>query len=117
MLRILLVEDEAIIAVVAGIALEGAGHHIMEAVDGVEALQIARQEQPELIVTDYMMPRMDGLELIARLRADGFDKPIILATAIPEESLLGVKQYDAYLPKPYREVQLLEMVERFFPKD
>lgn len=115
MLRILLVEDEAIISLVTSIALEAAGHHVLDAVDGVEALQIVRQEQPQLILTDYMMPRMDGLELIARLREAGFEKPIILATAVPEASLPGQRQYDAYLPKPYREADLFDVVGRFLP--
>lgn len=112
MLRILLVEDEALIALVASIALEEAGHHVIEAIDGEEGLKIARQEQPELIITDYMMPRMNGLDMIEKLRQDGFDRPIVLATAIPEKDLPTRPQYDAYLHKPYREKDLLALLRR-----
>lgn len=117
MLRILLVEDEALISLVASIALEEAGHHVMEAMNGEEGLKIAQQEQPELIITDYMMPRMNGLEMIVRLRESGFEGPILLATSIAEESLPTKPQYDAYLAKPYREKELLGIVARFLPKD
>lgn len=113
MLRILLVEDEALIVLVTSIALEEAGHHVMEAVDGVEGLKIAHQEQPDLIITDYMMPRMNGLEMIEKLRDGGFEGPIVLATAIPEANLPVRPKYDAYLTKPFREKALLAVVERF----
>jgi CheY-like chemotaxis protein len=113
MLRVLIVEDEALIALVASIALEEAGHHVMEAIDGEEGLKIARQEQPELIITDYMMPRMNGLEMIERLREGGFEGPIVLATAVSEENLPFRPRYDAYLSKPYREKELLAVVQRF----
>lgn len=112
MLRILFVEDEALISLVASIALEDAGYHVTVAMDGREGLQIALQDQPELIITDFMMPKMSGLELIQRLREAGFSSPIILATSIPEASLPDRSGYDAYIAKPYREADLLAVVDR-----
>jgi CheY-like chemotaxis protein len=116
MLRILIVEDEYLITLVASTVLEAAGHHVLEAFDGEEALKIVSQEQPELIITDYMMPRLDGLQLIHKLRETGFDRPIILATAIPEDSLPSRPKYDAYLSKPYREADLLRAIRPFLPE-
>lgn len=115
MLRILLVEDEVLISLVTSIALEDAGYHVTVAMDGREGLQIAQQDQPELIITDYMMPRMTGLELIRLLREAGFDRPIILATSIPEENLPERSSYDAYISKPYQEADLLALVTRTAP--
>jgi len=112
MLRILLVEDEALISLVASIALEDAGYHVTVAMDGREGLQIALQDQPELIITDFMMPKMSGLELIKELREGGFTQPIILSTSIPEASLPDRSGYDAYIAKPYREADLLAAVDR-----
>lgn len=114
MLRILIVEDEALVALVTSLALEEAGHHVMEAINGEEGLKIARQEQPELIITDYMMPRMNGFEMIEKLREEGFEGPIVLASAIPEANLPIRPQYDAYLQKPYREQDLLGVMRRLF---
>lgn len=112
MLRVLIVEDEPLISLVASLALEDAGFHVTVAMDGLEGLQIARQDMPELIITDFMMPRMSGLELIRQLREGGFNRPVILATSIPEGSLPDQPGYDAYIAKPYREAELLSAVER-----
>lgn len=111
MLRVLLVEDEPDVALVAATVLEGAGHHVTVASDGKEGLDIALQEQPELVVSDFMMPRLNGLEMIERLRQAGFTRPIILTTAIPEDHLPLRPGYDVYLAKPYGMRQLLSVVE------
>ena len=112
MLRVLLVEDEALISLVISIALEDAGYHVTVAMDGLEGLRIAQQDQPELIITDFMMPRMTGVELIRALREAGFTRPIILATSIPEENLPEQTEYDAYIHKPYREADVLAAIAR-----
>lgn len=114
MLRILLVEDEPDIAMVASAVLEDAGYHVTVASDGAGGLQIALQERPELIISDFMMPGLTGLEMIERLRASGFAGPIILSTAVAEEELPGGRRaYDAYLAKPYRAQQLLDLADAF----
>ena len=113
MLRVLLVEDESDVALVAATVLEDAGYHVTVATDGHEGLEIALQEQPELVISDFMMPCLSGLEMIERLRVAGYDRPIILTTAIPEEHLPRQPGYDAYLAKPYGTRALLTLVEAF----
>jgi len=113
MLRVLFVEDEPDVSLVAATVLEEAGYHVTVASDGREGLDIALQEQPELLVSDFMMPRLNGLEMIERLRSAGFERPIILTTAIPEDHLPGQPGYDAYLAKPYGTRELLALVEAF----
>lgn len=112
MLRILLVEDEPDIAAVASAVLEDAGHHVTIAADGKEGLDIALQERPELIITDFMMPRLTGLEMIHRLREAGFIGPIVLSTSVPEAHLPHDRRhYDAYLGKPYGIRELIAVAE------
>lgn len=114
MLRILLVEDEPDIAFVASVALEDAGYHVTVASDGRAGLEVALQDQPELVLTDFMMPRLTGLEMIAQLRAAGFDSPVVLSTSVPETSLPAHRpRYDAYLGKPYSIAQLLGTIGAF----
>lgn len=114
MLRILLVEDEPDIAFVASIALEDAGYHVTVASDGKEGLELALQDQPELVLTDFMMPRLTGLEMIARLRDAGFHNPVVLSSSVPEAHLPPHRpHYDAYLGKPYSIAQLLHTVGSF----
>lgn len=111
MLRILLVEDEPDLAKVVTIILEEAGYHVTVAHDGQAGLTIALQERPELVITDFMMPRLDGLAMIEQLRRADFFSPIVLCTAVAEAELpASTRGYDAYLGKPYLAADLLDAV-------
>ena len=67
---ILVADDESHILHVVSLKLRNAGYRVLTAADGKEAYEIAQQEQPDLIITDYHMPEMSGLELCKRLKAD-----------------------------------------------
>lgn len=110
---ILIVEDEAVIALGASMILEDAGHHVVLAPDGEAGLGKVRELAPDLILTDYMMPRMDGLAMITVLRREGLETPVLLATSIAEDFFVksGFVLYDHYLAKPYDEAGLLSAVQ------
>jgi two-component system alkaline phosphatase synthesis response regulator PhoP len=110
--RILIVEDEALIADSLCYLLEEAGYNVTSVADGREGLERALEAPPHLIISDYMMPRMNGLEMIKRLRAAGNTTPIILLTAVPEVNIPPEAGYDAYLRKPYIEQRLLDAVRK-----
>jgi two-component system, cell cycle response regulator DivK len=82
-LRVLLVEDAAFLRYAFGRLLRMHGFDVREATDGREALEVIRQFRPRLVLTDLMMPVMDGVELIRRLRSDPetADVPIVAITA------------------------------------
>lgn len=83
MKTILVVDDEADIALTLQTFIELHGFRVVLAYDGVEALQKVQEDPPDLIVTDITMPRMDGLELIEKLRESpsGGEIPIVLISA------------------------------------
>jgi CheY-like chemotaxis protein len=112
MATLLVVEDEIVIALSMSAVLESEGHAVLLAGDGEDAYQKALLEMPDLVITDFMLPRMDGVALMRELRKRGFGRPIIVVTAIPEDSLpaRARSEFDAYLGKPYRETQLLDLV-------
>jgi CheY-like chemotaxis protein len=113
--RILLVEDEAIIAMAVAFALEAAGYAVTVASNGRDALGKLPAARPDAVVTDYMMPHMDGGEFIRRVRAmDGMgDIPIVIVTAIAEYNLRGKADgYSAYLSKPVNEEKLLALLAK-----
>lgn len=113
MLRILLVEDDPDVALVLSTLLEVAEYHVTIATNGQQGLDIALQEHPELIVTDFMMPMMSGLEMIERLRQHGYTQPIILCSALAENRVQQNNPgYDAFLLKPYRSEQLIGLIEQ-----
>jgi CheY-like chemotaxis protein len=68
--RILIVDDDASVRLVCAVNLEAEGLHVLEAADGLDALEQARRERPDLILTDVSMPRLDGFRLAERLRVD-----------------------------------------------
>ncbi|MET1027005.1 MAG: response regulator [Dongiaceae bacterium] len=117
MRRILLVEDEALVAMPLVYALEEAGYNVVLASDGREGLERALEQTPDLIISDYMMPRMTGVEMIQRIRKAGVTIPIILLTAVPERNLPRDPGHNLFLSKPYDESQLLDAVRQLVNAD
>jgi DNA-binding response OmpR family regulator len=100
---ILLVDDEESIQTLLTYPLERDGHRVVQARDGEEALVKFEQEDPQLVVLDVMLPRLDGLEVCKRLRARS-TVPIIMLTARGEEldKVLGLELgADDYITKPF----------------
>jgi CheY-like chemotaxis protein len=103
--EILIVDDEPDIRFVLKIAFEAAGHRISEAHHGVAALDRVKDSRPDLVVTDVMMPVLDGLELIERLRSDPETAAIpILVLSSHAKSVTGA---DAAMAKPVRPHEVL----------
>ncbi len=110
---ILVVDDEPQIVRLVRAYLEEAGYRVAIAYDGEEALYAARQEKPDLIVLDILMPRMDGLEFIRQIRREQ-DVPIIVLTARSEETdrIVGLEMgADDYVTKPFSPRELVARVK------
>ena len=75
--RILVADDETHILHVVSLKLRNAGYHVLTARDGQEALEMAQSEKPDLIITDYHMPMLSGLELCRRLKQDPAKGPAV----------------------------------------
>jgi CheY-like chemotaxis protein len=99
--KILIVDDETDLLTATELLLRIEGFLVFAASRGEPALEIAHFERPDLIVTDWMMPRMSGLELCRRLRTDPAtaDIPIIISTALAEPETAR-RDFDRYLRKP-----------------
>lgn len=100
---ILVIEDEPKIAKLARDYLEKNGYRVLTAADGSTGLAMARQEKPDLVLLDVMMPGMDGRDVCRTLRAES-DVPIIMLTALAEESdqIVGLELgADDYITKPF----------------
>jgi DNA-binding response OmpR family regulator len=100
---ILVVDDEPKIVRLTHDYLVKDGYRVISASDGLEALELARNEKPDLVVLDLMLPGMDGLEVCRILRQEG-DIPIIMLTARSEETdqVVGLELgADDYITKPF----------------
>lgn len=104
--RILVVEDEADLSDIIAFNLQRAGYTPLQANDGVRGLDLARRERPDLVILDLMLPRLDGLDVARRLRAEPTTAsiPLIMLTARAEErdQLTGLAiGADDYITKPF----------------
>ena len=100
---IMLVEDETSIRETMAEFLAEEGFEILQAADGLEALEVFRENQPDLIILDLMLPKLDGLEVCKAIRQKS-NVPIIMVTARDEEidKLLGLELgADDYITKPF----------------
>jgi DNA-binding response OmpR family regulator len=107
--RVLIVEDDEAIADVLRRSLRAEGHEVRTAADGVEALRAAAEFVPDLVLLDLGLPRLDGMEVLRRLRAES-DAPILILTArtATEDRVDGLDEgADDYLPKPFEREELL----------
>ena len=105
MINILVVDDEPDLRFLLRRIFEGAGHQVTEAGHGAAALDEVATAPPDLVVTDMMMPVMDGAELIRRLRADPATAQIPILAATGDPRLAGGA--DTVLTKPFRSAELL----------
>ena len=108
MSRILVVDDEPDQRFLLRRILQRAGYEVCEAIDGAAALRAVRESAPDLVVTDVMMPVMNGVELIGCLRGDPATAHIPILAASGDTHLAGAA--DAVLSKPYEWDLLLTLV-------
>ncbi|HLY30163.1 MAG TPA: response regulator transcription factor [Ktedonobacterales bacterium] len=116
---ILVVEDTTDMADVIARELEAAGYRVVMAGDGVAALEAHGHEQPALIILDWMLPRIDGLEVLRRLRQSA-STPVLMLTARSEEidRVLGLEVgADDYLIKPFSMRELIARVRALLRRD
>lgn len=109
-MRILVVDDDPGVRTAVGRALEFEGYDVEAAADGVVALDLVRSSEPDAVVLDLGMPRVDGLEVCRRLRAEGATLPILVLTARHQvtDRVAGLDAgADDYLVKPFALEELL----------
>lgn len=122
MKTILIADDEAHLRLLVRKTLTEDDYRIVEAVDGQEALARARKERPDLVVLDWMMPRLSGLQVLEALRSDPDTASVrvIVLTARSQQidrSLALQQGISAYLVKPFSPLELIQLVERVLEGD
>jgi two-component system response regulator MtrA len=113
---VLIADDDPDIQALVAFRLERAGFRVLRAADGEAALELALAQTPDLAVIDWSMPKLDGLELTRRLRAnaDTADMPVLLLTARAQEQdvATGLEAgATAYVKKPFSGQELTEHVQ------
>jgi len=111
--KVLIVDDEPDVLFLLRTILQRAGHEVTEAPNGAQALERMREGHQEILVTDLMMPVMDGRELIRHLRnnPETAKTPVILVSAFPDEHAGA----DVVLRKPFRANELIDSLAGLLP--
>ena len=110
--KVLIVDDDPSIRFMLRLIFERAGYEVLEAEHGRAALERLKESRPDVVVTDLMMPVMDGLRLIRRLRSqpDTSTIPIVVVSANPGGAE-AARTADAAVPKPFLPAELVETVD------
>lgn len=111
--RILLVDDDAVSRTVISECLQKAGYRVIEAQDGLAGIELAVAERPSLVILDWMMPRMSGIEVAAEMRRLGGQATILMLTSRNEvrDRVHGLEAgADDFLAKPFSEEELVARV-------
>ena len=118
---ILVADDDPDILSIVSMSLETQGYTVHKATNGREAVDLARQFHPDLILMDMMMPVVSGYEAVGELKADTTTKDIVIvglsakamATDMERATDVGI---DGYITKPFRIAQVLSVVESYLNK-
>ncbi|MFM9413780.1 response regulator transcription factor [Peptococcus simiae] len=112
MARITVVEDETAIRELIRLNLELAGYEVQEAKDGLEALNLIRNDRPDLVLLDIMMPKMDGYTLLEELKKDQVAVICLTAKDSVQDKVKGLEMgADDYITKPFDSMELLARVK------
>ncbi len=120
--KVLVVDDEADVLLLCRVNLEFEGYEVVEAGDGEEAMQKVRQYDPDVILLDVMMPKMDGWQVLAALKADPetADIPVVMLTAKvqDQDQIRGWSGGAAdYITKPFSPLALSQVLENVLSND
>jgi DNA-binding NtrC family response regulator len=113
--KVLIVDDDRDIVSIVSTILRGKGWDITAAYSGQEALEAVTSSKPDIILLDIMMPEMNGIEVLKRIKKIDADARIIMITAFGDvESYLDSMELGAYeyINKPFETDELLEMIDR-----
>jgi adenylate cyclase len=119
--KVLVIDDDPVIVELLRVNFEIEGFEVMVAGDGPEGLQVAATGRPDVILSDIMMPRMDGLEVVSKLKSGAATKhiPVILLSAKAQnaEVQLGLDAgADDYVTKPFDPFELIDRVNAVLAK-
>lgn len=118
---VLVVDDDPVILKLLEVNFDMEGFAVLIAHDGEEGIAVARRERPDIIVSDIMMPKTSGIELVAELKGDPdtSDIPIILLSAKAQNADVRTgldAGADDYITKPFEPLDLVERVNRLLAK-
>lgn len=115
--RVLLVDDEALILLGWEHSLKSAGYDVETALNAKEAMEIVHKQKPDIVITDMVMPEMNGVELCRKIKTISPETEVILLSGLPEETddyqrdFISAGGKDIFLSKPLSTKEIIRSVE------
>jgi DNA-binding response OmpR family regulator len=118
MKKILVADDDPGVRELCSVVLTNEGYQVVAAEDAATCIHLTRKEQPDLVLLDWMMPGVDGMDALRCLKRDGVTKhiPVVMLTAldgVPEIMVATFCGADSYVTKPFEVDDLLSLIGRF----
>lgn len=116
--RVLLVDDEALILLGWEHSLRSAGYDVETALNGNEALDIVHKQKPDVVITDYIMPEMNGVDLCRKIKTISPETEVVLLSGLPKETdhyqrdFISAGGKDIFLIKPLSTKEIVSSVEK-----
>jgi CheY-like chemotaxis protein len=113
--KVLIADDDRLVRTMLADLLAELGHAVVEAANGAEAVAAARREAPDLLILDFLMPKLSGLDALQALRDGGLRTPAVLLTAITDGSFRamdGAEAVEVLLEKPVTRRSLARALAR-----
>ena len=104
-MKVLIADDDQTIRALLSDMLADLGHVVVAAANGADAVELCAREQPDLVILDFLMPKLSGLDALKAMRERGLAMPAVLLTAISDASMReqdGFEAPDAVLEKPFK---------------
>jgi len=101
--KVLIADDDRLVRTMVGDLLAALGHSVVAAENGLEAVALAKRERPDLLILDFLMPRLSGLDAVRAMREAGVTAPAVLLSAISDRSVRaveGAEAVEAVIEKP-----------------
>jgi DNA-binding response OmpR family regulator len=116
--RILVVDDDPILLELLTDTLTAIGYEATPASDGIIALDILTTQKFDLMITDIKMPRMDGIQLLKKVKRHYPGLPVLFITGVASQEVIGQAEADGFLAKPFRIAHIEELIQQTLsPKD
>jgi CheY-like chemotaxis protein len=113
--KILIVDDDPDIRLFLNFSLKKAGYEVLQAANGAKALEVLKEHTPDLIITDAMMPVLDGYGLIQAVKSEPASRgiPILMLTGKDSEEVTeGTARPEAYMKKPFATPDILALIQK-----
>ncbi len=114
-MKVLIADDDRLVRTMLSDLLVELGHAVVAAENGVDAVDLCARESPDVLILDFLMPKLSGLDALHAIRARGVQAPAVLLTAISDDSFRGVEGSEAVevlLPKPVTRRGLVRALAR-----